>query len=106
MKQILDTHFTERAQHQQRRVNTALEESLQHQLRLAYATGTHLDLEVFVTTGFKFHMRVQAVDDGLLTGLMLHGFRFHSPRECAGPAAIRISRVMMIEWIIDRGSQT
>jgi hypothetical protein len=100
MEQNPNTPFARRAQHQQHRATIALEKSLQHQLRGALATGTHLDLEAVIGTNFKFHLRVTAVDDGLLTGIMLIGFRHDLPRPLAGETAIRIDRIMMIERII------
>ncbi len=100
------TPFAGRAQHHQRRATIALEESLQQQLRTAHAAGAHLDLEVTIGTGSKCHLRVSAVKDGLLTGIMLVGFRYDLPRHCAGPAAIRTSRIIMIERIVDAGSHT
>lgn len=79
MDQNPNTPFAGRAQHQQRRATIALEESLQQQLRTAHAAGAHLDLEVVIGTGSKCHLRVSTVNDGLLTGIMLVGFRFDSP---------------------------
>jgi hypothetical protein len=103
MEQNLNTPFARRAQHQQRRATVALEECLQQQLQAARAIGAHLDLELIIATGTRCHLRVSTVADGLLTGIMLVGFRFDSQRQCAGPTAIRISRIVMAERIIDAG---
>jgi hypothetical protein len=100
MEQNTNTPFARRARHQQHRAAITLEKYLQHQLCGALATGTHLDLEVVIGTNFKFHLRVTAVDDGLLTGLMLIGFRHDLPRPLAGETTIRIDRIMMVERIV------
>ena len=98
------TTFAGGAQHQQRLATTALEQSLQRQLSTAHAAGRHFDLEVFLGLGMKCHLRVTEVGNGLLTGLMLFGFRGDSPRRCGGASTIRISRIMMIEEITATGS--
>ena len=98
------TTFAGGAQHQQRLANIALEQSLQRQLTAAHAAGRHFDVEVFLGLGMKCHLRVTEVGNGLLTGLMLFGFRGDSPRRCGGSSAVRISRIMMVEEITGAGS--
>jgi len=100
MEQNTNTPFARRAQHQQHRATTALEKYLQRHLCAAAATGAHLDLEVVITMDFKCHVRVTGVADGLITGVMLLGFRHDLPRHCGGDAAIRIDSIMMVERII------
>jgi hypothetical protein len=100
MKQNPSSPSARRAQHQQRRATTALKKYLQRHLSGATETGAHLDLEVVITTDFKCHVRVAGVADGLVTGVMLLGFRHDLPRRCGADAAIRIDSIMMVERII------
>lgn len=104
MEQNTNIPFARRAQHQQHRATIALEKYLQPHLCAATATGAHFDLEVVIATDFKCHVRVTGIAGGLITGVMLLGFRHNLPRDCGGDAAIRIDSIMMVERIIGAGS--
>jgi hypothetical protein len=97
MKQNSTTPVARRAQHQPRRDTFALEDIVQRQLNVARATDVDLDLEIVGRSGFKLHLRVIDVRDGLVIGIRLDGFGFDSPRSLLGKTAIHVSGILMIE---------
>jgi hypothetical protein len=99
MKNNIHTHVDQCEQHQQHCDDTALENLIQQKLFSAIDASAHLDLQVFLAPGSKVHLRVIAVDDGLVMGIGLDGFKFDSPRAFLGEIVIRIASIIMIEQI-------